>query len=113
MQKDLIKNIEFEKKLKLYDLTDIASGGIESRTLAQKEKFTMTLFAFDKGEGISEYVMPGESMVYVYSGEVEIAIDGSSFPALKKGELIMVPADTLYSIDAVVECKLMILILKE
>jgi quercetin dioxygenase-like cupin family protein len=57
--------------------------------------------------------MPGESMVYVYSGEVEIAIDGSSFPALKKGELIMVPADTLYSIDAVVECKLMILILKE
>ncbi|MGV8146549.1 MAG: cupin domain-containing protein [Alkaliphilus sp.] len=108
-----IKNIEIGKKLGLLDLTSVINGGIESRTLTQLNRFTMTVFAFDKGEGISDYVMPGESFIYVYEGTVKIIIEEKNEFLVSEGEVVLVPSDTLHSIDALEECKLMILIIKE
>lgn len=106
-----IKNIELEKVLKLKSLIGYVEGGIESRTLAQRKDFSTTLFAFDKGEGVSAYSMPGDTMIYVYEGEILVEIDNKAFKT-GEGETIVVPSGALHSLDAIEKSKVMIVIVK-
>ncbi|WP_205739250.1 hypothetical protein [Halocella sp. SP3-1] len=69
MADKFIKNIAFEKVLELKDLVDYAEGRVSSKTLVQRNDLSITLFAYDQGEGVSAYSMPGDTMLYVYEGE--------------------------------------------
>lgn len=112
MKEKYIKNIDFEKVLDFKNLIGYVDGGVESRTLVQREDFSMTLFAFEQGEGVSAYSMPGDTMIYVYEGKAEVVMDEDKKFILEEGKTIVVPPDVLHSIDVVEKSKIMIIIVK-
>lgn len=103
--------LDKEKIYSLKGLTTGFKGGIESRMIVDADYLTMTLFAFDKGQDISEYVVPGEQMIYVYLGVVVVTIDNKDF-SISEGETILVPKDSLYSVYTKVESKLLTINIK-
>jgi len=64
---------------KLDDLVGYQTGSVVSRTLIDKKIGTLTLFSFDKGEGLSEHTAPYDAFVYVYDGEAVITISGEEY----------------------------------
>ena len=66
----------FSKAIVLADLIDFQIGSIVSRTLIDKETGTVTLFAFDENQGLSEHTSPFDALVYNLDGEVEVSISG-------------------------------------
>ena len=79
------------KALKMGDLVEYQTGSIVSRTLIEKPTGTVTLFAFDEGQGLSEHTAPFDALVCVLEGETEIAISGTPF-MLQAGDMIIMPA---------------------
>lgn len=112
MQEKYIKNIDFGQGLELKNLIGYAEGGVESRTFVQREDFSSTLFSFDKGEGISAYSMPGDTMIYICEGKAEVIIGEDKKNILKEGETIVVPSDVLHSLDSLEKTKVLIIIVK-
>lgn len=112
MGEKYIRNIDFEEVLDFRNLIEYVDGGVESRTLAQRDDFSITLFAFDRGEGISAYSMPGDTMIYVYEGRAEIVVGEKTKAIARKGETMVVPANVLHSLDALEQSKIMIIIVK-
>lgn len=80
------------KVVKLADLIDYKEGSVVSRTIIDKEAGTVTLFAFDAGQGLSEHTAPFDALVYGLDGEVEVTISGKIFQ-LKRGEMVIMPAN--------------------
>lgn len=80
------------KVVKVSDLADYQVGSVVSREVIQRNVGTVTVFAFDKGQGLSEHSAPFDAMVQVIDGEGEITIDGK-LNIVKTGEMIIMPAD--------------------
>ncbi len=97
--------------IKLSDLVQYQDGSIVSRTLIDKKTGTVTLFAFDKGQRLSEHTAPFDALVYVLDGECEIKISGQSHH-LKMGEFIIMPADEPHSVSAVEKFKMLLVMIK-
>jgi quercetin dioxygenase-like cupin family protein len=74
-------------------------GSVVSRTLIDRKAGTVTLFAFDEGQGLSEHAAPYEALVQVIEGKVEIALSGC-LHQLEAGEMIILPANELHSLKA-------------
>lgn len=111
MQK-FIKNIEFSKALQLADLVDYQDGKIVSLTFVQNEGFSMTLFAFAKGEGVSTHSAPGDAMVYILDGEAAITIGNDALTA-KAGEVLVMPANIPHGVDAAENFKMLLIVVKK
>ena len=73
---ELIKNIDMAKVLDFADLVSYQEGQVVSRTLAQNNALSLTLFAFPPGEGISAHTVPADALVQVLDGEAVVTIDG-------------------------------------
>jgi quercetin dioxygenase-like cupin family protein len=97
--------------LKLIDLIDYQEGSIVSRTLIDKDTGTLTLFAFDKGQGLSEHTAPFDALVYLLDGEAEVAISGKSFN-LKEGKIIIMPANRPHALRAIKSFKMLLVMIK-
>ncbi len=97
--------------LKVDELLDYQEGAVVSRTLVKKEIGTVTLFAFDEGEGLSEHTAPFDAMVHVLEGEVEIRIAGKP-SNLKGGEMIIMPANEPHGLKAVKRFKMILIMIK-
>ena len=96
---------------KLNDMVEYQKGSVVSRTLIKKEKGTVTLFAFDKGQGLSEHTAPFDAMVSVLEGKVEVTISGR--PAdLSAGEMIIMPANEPHALKAVESFKMMLIMIR-
>ncbi len=95
----------------LTDLVNYQDESVVSKTLIKKETGTVTLFAFDQGQGLSEHAAPFDAMVCVLDGEVEIMISGSPY-ALKMGEMIIMPANEPHSLKAITKYKMMLTMIK-
>ena len=95
----------------LQRLVDYQSGTVVSRTLINKKIGTVTLFAFDTGEGLSEHTAPFDALVYVFDGEAEIIIAGTPFQ-VKKGEMIIMPADKPHELKALRRFKMMLVMIR-
>jgi len=108
----LIKNIAFSEPHVLVDLVNYGEGRVVSRTLAQNKGVSMTLFAFDTGEGLSTHSAPGDAMVQVLDGEAEINIGGKEI-VVRTGEVAVMPADVPHSLDARVPFKMMLTVVKK
>jgi quercetin dioxygenase-like cupin family protein len=76
-----------------------------------KEKGTVTMFAFDEGQGLSEHTAPYEALVYILDGEAEITISGEPFH-LKAGEMIIMPADDPHALKATKRFKMLLVMIK-
>ena len=88
---DGMKNISKAEVLTLRDQVAYQSGQVVSRTLAQNEHVSVTLFSFDKGEEVSTHESGGDAMVTCLDGVGRITIDGKEY-LLREGESIVMPA---------------------
>jgi len=97
--------------LRLVDLVDYQDGAIVSRTIVDKETGTVTLFAFDEGQGLSEHTAPFDALVYLVDGEAEVVISGKAFH-LKVGEMILMPANEPHALKAVKRFKMILTMIR-
>ena len=95
----------------LADLVDYQEGSVVSRTVIKQEKGTVTMFAFDEDQGLSEHTAPFDALVYVADGEVEIVISGES-SKLKAGEMIIMPADEPHALKAISRFKMLLVMIR-
>ena len=75
-------------------------GAVVSRTLVKKEKGTVTLFAFDAGQGLSEHTAPFDAVVHVLDGEAEVVLGGKAH-RLAAGDAILMPANVPHALAAI------------
>ncbi len=87
------------KALNLKTLVDYSDGAVVSRTLLKKETGNITLFSFDKGQGLSEHTSPFDAVVEVVEGEGTFIIAGEP-QTVKAGELIIMPANIPHDVQA-------------
>jgi quercetin dioxygenase-like cupin family protein len=92
------------------DLVAYQEGSVVSRMLTFTNSGTVTLFAFSKGEGLSEHTAPFDAMLYVLEGDVRVVIDGVSH-LLKCGELIIMPAHVPHAVYACTDFKMMLIMI--
>jgi len=105
------KEVVSAKVVRLVDLIDYQSGSVVSRTIIDKETGTVTLFAFDDGQGLSEHTAPFDALVYTLDGEVEVTISGKTVQ-LKKGEMVMMPANKPHALKAIKRFKMLLTMIK-
>ncbi len=97
--------------LELHQLVEYQKGSIVSRTLVSRKTGTVTLFAFDRGQGLSEHTAPYDAMVCVLDGEVEITISGKPF-RLRKGNMIIMPAREPHALKALKKFKMLLIMIR-
>ncbi|WP_347488664.1 cupin domain-containing protein [Desulfoscipio sp. XC116] len=114
MKDKFIKNIPFAEVLKLKELVDYSEGRVISKTLVQRDDLTITLFAFDKEEGLSTHSASGDAMVYITEGSVRVTIgmDTEVEVVLKEGETAVMPANIPHALEAVEKFKMLLIVVK-
>lgn len=112
VKNELMKNISFSQPHVLADLVGYEKGRVVSRTFAQNEAISLTLFAFDEGEGLSTHAASGDAMVHVLDGEVLLTIGGEKVTA-KAGEVVVMPADVPHSVTAAKRFKMLLTVVKK
>lgn len=109
MAKKYIKNIDFAAVFPFAEQVTYQPGQIVSKTLAQNEALSLTLFAFDKGEEISTHASDGDAMVVALDGEGEVTIDGKTF-TVHAGETILMPSKTPHAVLATACFKMFLIV---
>lgn len=99
------------KKLNTVGLLDYQDGAVVSREIIRKETGTVTLMAFEKGEGLSEHTAPFDAMVQVVDGKADIIIDGKS-SKLEEGEMIIMPANVPHALMAIERFKMILTMIR-
>lgn len=99
------------KVARLSLLLDYQRGSIVSRQIINKRTGTVTLFAFDKGQGLSEHTAPFDALVYIIDGAAQIFISGKPL-GLKEGEMIIMPANKPHALKAVKKFKMLLVMVK-
>jgi len=96
----------------LAEMVDYQAGSVVSKTLIGKDTGTVTLFAFDQGQGLSEHTAPFDALVCVLDGKAEITIDGTP-AAVSAGEMLIMPANKPHALTAAAErFKMMLVMIK-
>lgn len=111
-QQVFIKNIPFSEPQQLADLVEYEEGRVVSRTFAQNPALSLTLFAFDTGEGVSTHTAPGDAMVQVLDGEATVNIDGKEM-TVGPGQVVVMPANVPHSVTAVKRFKMILTVVKK
>lgn len=99
------------RTLRVEDLVDYQEGSVVSRTLIDKKTGTVTVFAFDLDQGLSEHTAPFDAMVQVLEGQAEITISGKAH-RVGGGEMILMPANEPHALRAVERFKMMLTLVK-
>ncbi len=97
--------------IKVIDMIDYQEGSVVSREIISKKTGTVTLFAFDKGQGLSEHTAPFDALVFCLDGEVEVTISGSPI-RLKEGEMVIMPADQPHALKALKKFKMLLVMIR-
>jgi quercetin dioxygenase-like cupin family protein len=99
------------KVLKVEDLIEYQDGAVVSREIIRKETGTVTIFAFDKDEGLSEHTAPFDAIVQVIDGKAEISISGKK-NILDRGDMIIMPANEPHALLAVERYKMLLTMIR-
>jgi quercetin dioxygenase-like cupin family protein len=94
------------------DLVNYQDGAVVSRTLVKKEKGTVTVFAFDRDQALSEHTVPHDALVQVIDGEAEITVGGTPH-VVNAGEMIMMPGNVPHAVKATARFKMILTMLRE
>ena len=105
-----IKNIEHEKVVNLAGEVEYMPGQVISKTLAQNDAVSVTLFSFDKGEEISTHESGGDAFVTCLDGVGEITIDGKKYE-LHEGESIVMPAKHPHAVHGKEQFKMLLVVI--
>ena len=92
-------------------LVDYQPGAIVSRTIMEKSTGTITLFAFDEGQGLSEHTAPFDALVQVFDGEARVTISGEEF-RVGTGQLLNMPADQPHALKAAARFKMLLTMIR-
>jgi quercetin dioxygenase-like cupin family protein len=87
------------------------TGSVVSKEIVRKDTGTVTLFAFDQGQGLSEHTAPFDALVYILDGEAKITISGNPVQ-VKAGELIIMPANEPHALQAVQKFKMLLVMIR-
>ena len=110
MKQEIIEKI-VAQSVKINDLLEYQEGSVVSRTIIDKKVGTVTLFAFDEGQGLSEHTAPFDALVYLIDGEAEITISGKSLHA-KGGEIVIMPANEPHALKALKKFKMVLIMIR-
>ena len=97
--------------IRLINLADYQEGSIVGRTIINKKMGTVTFFAFDEGQGLSEHTTPFDALVYLLDGEAEIIISGKPI-RLKDGEMVIMPANQPHALRATKSFKMILTMIR-
>jgi quercetin dioxygenase-like cupin family protein len=95
----------------LADLVEYQEGSVVSRTIIDRKSGTVTLFAFDEGQELSEHTAPFDAMVYAIDGKVKVTISGKPFE-LSTGDAIIMPANQPHALQATDRFKMMLVMVR-
>ena len=95
----------------LSDLVEYVSGSIVSKTIADKEVGSITVFAFDKGQKLSEHQTPFDAVFQVVDGTAELRIGGGPV-TVSQGQIIIMPANVAHSVSAEEKFKMLLTMLR-
>jgi quercetin dioxygenase-like cupin family protein len=95
----------------LNNLIEYQEGSVVSKEIIKKEAGTVTLFAFDQNQGLSQHTAPFEALVYVFEGQAEIIIAGKKH-YLKAGQAIIMPANQPHALKAIERFKMFLVMVK-
>ena len=98
--------------MKLSEEINYSDGAVVSKTIIDKKTGTITVFAFDKGQGLSEHTAPFDAFVNVVDGEANVIIGGKE-NIVKVGEYIVMPANIPHAIKADAKFKMLLIMIKE
>jgi quercetin dioxygenase-like cupin family protein len=99
------------KVRKLADLVGYQDGSVVSREIIRKGTGTVTLFAFDEGQGLSEHTAPFDALVHVVDGEVEVTISGKEYH-LVQGDFVILPAGETHALKALSKFKMLLVMIR-
>ncbi len=97
--------------LRAADLINYQDGAVVSRTLVSQPSGSVTLFAFDEGQSLSEHTAPYDALVYMVDGEADITIAGKTIRA-RAGDLVIMPAQQPHALAAVARFKMMLTMIR-
>ncbi len=100
------------RAISLRDAIQYAPGAVVSKTLVDKQAGTLTLFAFDAGQGLSEHTAPYDAVVQILDGEANLAIGGAAVRA-RAGELVIMPAGIPHAVRAEQRFKMLLIMIRE
>ncbi len=106
-----IKDNNYSKVLNLFKYINYQEGSVVSREIINKKSGTVTLFAFDIGQGLSEHKAPYDALVYIIDGDADITVSGKLYH-LKSGEVIIMPANEPHSIYASGKFKMLLTMIR-
>lgn len=92
-------------------LIDYQEKSVVSTEIVKKETGTITMFAFDEGEGLSEHSAPFDATVQVIDGTLELTIDGEKY-LVNKGDMIIMPANVPHALHAQTKVKMILIMIK-
>lgn len=92
-------------------MVDYQEGAVVSSEIVRGEKGSVTVFAFDEGQGLSEHTAPFDATVFVLDGEAEVVIAGESL-ILGRGEIVIMPANVPHALNAVKRFKMMLIMIR-
>lgn len=98
--------------LRLSDLVTPPDKGIASRILAKNAGGSLTLFAFDEGQGLSEHTAPFDALVIVLDGALKLTVGGTPVEAVP-GTVVRMPADVPHAVDAISPSRMLLVMLRE
>ncbi len=111
-QQDSSGGLPHSEPVELPRLVAYQDGSIVSRTLVKRNGGTLTLFAFDAGQELSEHTAPFDAVVQILDGEAELVIGGVKVPA-RSGQTVMMPADVPHAVRALRRFKMLLIMIRE
>ena len=106
------KEFDKDKVFRFENEVEYADGAIVSKNVLKRDTGNISLFAFDKGEGLSEHTTPFDALVQVVDGKAEITVGGKKHQ-LEKGDSIIMPANIPHALKAVEKYKMVLTMIKE
>ena len=103
--------IPVAEKVRPPDLIAYQEGAVVSRTLLKRATGTVTLFAFDQGQGLSEHTAPFDALVHVLDGDADVVIAGTAHQ-LGAGEMILMPANQPHALTARTAFKMLLTMIR-
>jgi len=100
-----------ETVLNLKNLVEYQEGAIVSKEILKKEAGTVTLFAFEQGQGLSEHTAPFDAMVSILDGTAEVTISGQPY-RVQESEMLIMPADKPHALKANQRFKMMLVMVR-
>ena len=107
-----MKSITPAKASKVAELIDYQEGSVVSKAIIEGSAGTVTVFAFDRGQGLSEHTAPFDALVNVVEGEAEITVSGSEHK-VTGGEIMLMPANQPHSLKAIDRFKMVLTMIKK